>query len=80
MATTSGPTVPAQMIDECGAIGEMSVGRGKGRNLRKPAPVVLCPPQIPHDPSYLGGKLSTSHLSCHGQHVHHTMAVHSACG
>jgi hypothetical protein len=34
--------------DECGAIGEM-IGRGNRSNRRKPAPVPLCPPQIPHN-------------------------------
>jgi hypothetical protein len=35
--------------DECGAVGEMRIGRGNGSTRRKPAPVPLCPPQIPHD-------------------------------
>jgi hypothetical protein len=40
-----------QMIDEgdCGAIGGMKIGRGNRSTRRKPAPVPLCPPQIPHD-------------------------------
>jgi hypothetical protein len=38
-----------QMIDDgdCGEIGEM-IGRVNRSTLRKPAPVTLCPPQIPH--------------------------------
>jgi hypothetical protein len=35
--------------EECGAVGGMSIGRGKGSTRRKPAPVPLCPPQIAHD-------------------------------
>jgi hypothetical protein len=40
-----------QMIDDgdCGAIGEMKIGRRNRSTRRKPAPVPLCPPQIPHD-------------------------------
>jgi hypothetical protein len=40
-----------QMIDDsdCRAIGGMRIGRGNRSTRRKPAPVSLCPPQIPHD-------------------------------
>jgi hypothetical protein len=40
-----------RMIDdvECGAVGGMRIGRGNRRTRRKPAPVPLCPAQIPHD-------------------------------
>jgi hypothetical protein len=34
--------------DECGEVGGM-IGRGNIRTLRKPAPVPLCPSQIPRD-------------------------------
>jgi hypothetical protein len=34
--------------DECGAVGGI-LGRGNWSAQRKPAPVPLCPPQIPHD-------------------------------
>jgi hypothetical protein len=34
--------------DECSAIGGM-LGTRNTSTLRKPAPVPLCPPQIPHD-------------------------------
>jgi hypothetical protein len=38
------------MIDnECGEVGGMRIGRGNRNTRRKPAPVPLCPPQIPHD-------------------------------
>jgi hypothetical protein len=37
------------MIDDDGAIGAMRIGRGNRNTRRKPAPVPLCPPQIPHD-------------------------------
>jgi hypothetical protein len=35
--------------DECGAVGGMRTGRGNWSTRRKPAPVRLCPAQIPHD-------------------------------
>jgi hypothetical protein len=40
-----------QMIDDgdCRAIGGMKTDRGNPSTRRKPAPVPLCPPQIPHD-------------------------------
>jgi hypothetical protein len=34
--------------DECGAVGGM-IGKGNRSTRRKPAPVPLYPPQIPHD-------------------------------
>jgi hypothetical protein len=37
------------MIDEYGAFGGIRIGRGNQSTQRKPAPVPLCPPQIPHD-------------------------------
>jgi hypothetical protein len=39
--------VPAP--DDYGAIGGMRIGRGNRSTRRKPAPVPLFPPQIPHD-------------------------------
>jgi hypothetical protein len=41
-----------QMIDDdgyCGATGGMKIGRENRSTRRKPAPVLLCLPQIPHD-------------------------------
>jgi hypothetical protein len=35
--------------DECGAVCGMRIGRGNRSTRRKPAPVPLCPSQIPHD-------------------------------
>jgi hypothetical protein len=48
---TTGLLYQPQMIDDgdCGAIGGMKIGRGNRSTRRKPAPVPLCPPQIPHD-------------------------------
>jgi hypothetical protein len=34
---------------DCGVIGGMKIGGGNRSTRRKPAPVPLCPPQIPHD-------------------------------
>jgi hypothetical protein len=36
------------MLDECGAVGGMRIGRGNRSTRKKPAPVPLCPPQITH--------------------------------
>jgi hypothetical protein len=35
--------------DDCGAIGGMRIGSGNRSTRRKPTPVTLCSPQIPHD-------------------------------
>jgi hypothetical protein len=35
------------LINECGAVGGMRIGKGDGSTRRKPAPEPLCPPQIP---------------------------------
>jgi hypothetical protein len=40
---------PRMINDECGAVGGMRIGRRNRSTRRKPAPVSLCPPQIPHD-------------------------------
>jgi hypothetical protein len=50
-AATTGLLYWLQMIDEgdCGEISGMKIGRGNRSTRRKPAPVSLCPPQIPHD-------------------------------
>jgi hypothetical protein len=40
-------------VDDHGAVGGMKIGRGN-RNTWKPAPVPLCPPQIPDDVSWVG--------------------------
>jgi hypothetical protein len=44
------PIVAARMMDddECGAVGGM-FGKGNRNTRRNPAPLSLCPPQIPHD-------------------------------
>jgi hypothetical protein len=47
---TSWPIVQAPADDdECGAVGGMRIGRENRSIWRKPAPVPLYPPQIPHD-------------------------------
>jgi hypothetical protein len=59
------------MIDEddCGAIGEMKIGRGNRSTRRRPASAQLCPPQIPHDetrartPDRRSGKPAANRLS-----------------
>jgi hypothetical protein len=49
-AATIGLLYQARMIDygDCGAIRGIKIGRGNRSTRRKPAPVPLCPPQIPH--------------------------------
>jgi hypothetical protein len=51
--------------DDYGAVGGMRVGRGNRSTRRKPAPVPLWPPQIPHDLTWdrRGGKPATNRLS-----------------
>jgi hypothetical protein len=48
-AATNWPIVLAPGDYEDGEFGGMVIGRGNRSNRRKPAPVPLCPPQIPHD-------------------------------
>jgi hypothetical protein len=45
----SRPSVRAPDDDECGAIGRIRIARGNRNTSTKPALVLLCPPQIPHD-------------------------------
>jgi hypothetical protein len=46
-AATNRPTVPAPGDYDDGEIGGI-IGRGNLSTRRKPAPVMLCPPQTPH--------------------------------
>jgi hypothetical protein len=39
---------PRMIDDKFGAVGGMRIGRGSRSTRRKPAPVPLCPPKIPH--------------------------------
>jgi hypothetical protein len=50
-AANTGLLYQPQMIDngDCGAIGGIKIDRGNRSTRRKPAPVPLCPPQIPND-------------------------------
>jgi hypothetical protein len=65
-AVTIGLLYQSQMTDDgyCGAIGVMKIGRGNQSNQRKPTPVPLSLPQIPHDltQGHCGGKPATNHL------------------
>jgi hypothetical protein len=66
-AATNRPIVPAPGDYDDGEIGGM-IGRGNRSTRRKPAPVPLCPPQIPHacpyaKPGRRGGKPETNRLS-----------------
>jgi hypothetical protein len=40
--------------DERGAVDGIQIGRGNRITRRKPAPVPLCPPRIPHDLTWAG--------------------------
>jgi hypothetical protein len=57
-----------RMINDYGAVGGMRIGKENQSTQRKSAPVLLCPPQIPHNlesnPSHLGRKLDTNHMRC----------------
>jgi hypothetical protein len=46
-AATNSLLVPAPDDYDDGEFGGL-IGRGNGRTPRKPAPLPLCPPQIPH--------------------------------
>jgi hypothetical protein len=48
-SATEWPIVPVTVIMIMGVFGGMKIGRGNRSTRRKPAPVPLCPPQIPHD-------------------------------
>jgi hypothetical protein len=66
-AATNRPIVPAPG-DYDGEICGMMIGRGNRSTRRKPAPVPLCPPQIPHacpdaNPGRRGGNPGTNRLS-----------------
>jgi hypothetical protein len=47
-AATNRPIVPAPGDYDDGEIGGMMIGMGNRSTWRKPAPVLLCPPQTPH--------------------------------
>jgi hypothetical protein len=73
---------PRTIDDECGAIGGMKIGRRNRNTRRKPVPVPLCPPQIPHDVTWaLAGPIiiitiviSDHHCSVR-QMKHHRLVV-----
>jgi hypothetical protein len=50
-----------RMIDDnrCGAVAGIRIGRGNRSTRRKPAPVRLCPPQIPRDLTWAGTRAAT---------------------
>jgi hypothetical protein len=45
---TNKPDVPTPGDYDDGQIGRMMIGKGNRNTRRKPTPVPLCPPQIPH--------------------------------
>jgi hypothetical protein len=67
-AATNRPIAPAQGDYDDGETGGMMFGRGHRSTRRKPAPMLLCPPQTPHacsdaNPGRHGGKPATNRLS-----------------
>jgi hypothetical protein len=48
-SATNWPIVPAPGDYEVGEFGGIMIGRRNRSTRRKPAPVRLCPPEIPHD-------------------------------
>jgi hypothetical protein len=74
MPATNWPTVLAPGDYDDGEFGGMMIARGNRRTRRKPAPVPLCPPQIPLDltgrePGPPLGKPPTNHLSYGTAHL-----------
>jgi hypothetical protein len=54
-----------QMMDvECGAVSEMTIDSGNWNTRRKPAPVPLCPLQIPHDLTWPGTRTAAVGSQC----------------
>jgi hypothetical protein len=51
------------MSDKSGTIGGMRIGRENKSTRKKPTPVPLCQPQIPHDLGRRGGRPATNHVS-----------------
>jgi hypothetical protein len=50
MSATVGLLYQPRIIDDdYGAVGGMRIGRGNRNTRRKPTPVSLCSPHIPHD-------------------------------
>jgi hypothetical protein len=69
ISTTIGLLYQPRIIDddECGAVGGMRIDWWNRRTRRKPAPMPLCPPQIPHvltwariRPAAVGSRLLTA--------------------
>jgi hypothetical protein len=68
---------------ECGIVGGVRIGRVNQSTRRKPAPVPLCPPQIPHDVTWartraaaVGSRQLTAVERCL-RFVHKPKKVHS---
>jgi hypothetical protein len=49
MLSVAGLQSVDRMINDCGPVGGMKIGRGNRNTRTKPASIPLCPPQIPHD-------------------------------
>jgi hypothetical protein len=67
-AATNRPTVAAPGDYDDGETSGMMIGKGNRCTWRKPAPVLLCPPQTTHacpdaNPGLGGGKPATNSLS-----------------
>jgi hypothetical protein len=60
-AATTGLLYQPQIIDDgdCGAIGGMRTSRRNRSTRRKPAPVPVFPPQIPHNLTWARTRIST---------------------
>jgi hypothetical protein len=66
-AATTGLLYQPRMLGDgdCEEIDGMKIGKGNRSTRRKPAPAPLCPPQIPHDQTWVstrGGKPATNRL------------------
>jgi hypothetical protein len=72
-----------QIIDvgDCGAICGMNIGREGRCTRREPAPMPLCPPQIPHDQTRARTRAATVESQrvtpgCTPFELRHTLSVH----
>jgi hypothetical protein len=57
-------SIDHRVINECGIVGGMRIGRGNQSAWKNPVSVPFCPPQMPHDLHRLQRwKPVTNHLS-----------------
>jgi hypothetical protein len=80
IAATIGLLYQTQIMydGDCGAISGMKIGRGNRSTRRKPAPVTLFPPQIPHDLTWARTRaagLESRRLTAWGPELWHGLSI-----